>query len=436
MTEPLTRNVLLDSYNSSGKPRDQWLVGAEFERHLLRPDGTPLPYSGERGVRWLLETLSAHPDWTVQREGEHPIALQGHTASVTLEPGAQFELSGSADGALSAIDREARAFTRDVAEALAGSGVRQIGLGYTPFADIDAIEWVPKGRYVVMRDHLGATGKLAHHMMKGTAAVQATYDYADEAGCAQKVRLATALAPLTTAMFANSPWKKGRPTGWVSVRGHIWTQTDPARTGLPSAASAFSFERWVDYLLDVPMMFRRDPNGAWASARGQTFRQWMDSATEPAPGWDDWELHLTSVFPEIRVKHTIEVRGADCVNVPLAMSFVALFKGLFYCELALDGATALAEEFAATSTSDERFAAACRDGLKAVHADRTLANWAEQLLDLADGALERCAPGDRVWLKPLIAQVETGESPGHTLLRKVGQQPTPQALMDATEIRA
>ncbi len=433
MNTKLTRDGLVSSYLRSGRPRERWLVGAEFERHLLRSDGTPLPYPGTPGVRWLLERL-AENGGELYFEGDHPIALLRESASVTLEPGGQFELSGSAGGALISVADEAAAFVREVDDLLAGSGVYQVALGYSPYAPIAEIGWVPKGRYAVMREHLGATGPLAHNMMKGTAAVQATYDYADEADCARKVGLATRLGPLTTAMFANSPWVEGRPSGFMSFRGHVWTQTDPSRTGLPDAAEQFTFERWVDYLLQVPMMFKKDASGAWQFARGQTFAEWMADPGDAPPDQAAWDLHLTSVFPEVRVKHTIEVRGADCVPLPLAMSFVSLFKGLFYCELALEQATALAERFASHGTKAERFDIACRDGLEGSLGGRRLADWAEELLDLADAALRRCAPDDRPWLRPLMAQVETGESPARTLLRHLGDAPDPEKLVAATHI--
>ena len=435
MTDELTRDALLAAYERSGRPRDQWLVGAEFERHLLhRGTGAPLPYEGEHGVRWLLEQLEARGHGTIVREGEYPIALQRKTSSVTLEPGGQFELSGSAGGALHSIMGEARHFSEEVAELLDESGVEQIAIGYTPYAKVEDIPWVPKGRYRVMREHLGRTGALAHDMKKATAAVQATYDYADEADCARKVRLASRLAPLVTAMFANSPYRHGKASGYMSFRGHVWTQTDPARTGLPEAAERFSYEAWLDYLVDVPMIFKKDEAGDWQPAHGATFRDWMVSTTERRPTWKDWELHLTSVFPEVRVKHTIEVRGADCVPLPLAMSFVSLFKGLFYCEIALVGATELSERFAAEGDRMARFDVACREGLRGTVSGRPLVSWAEELLDLADAALQRCAPEDRPWLRPLIRQVESGMSPARRLLERLGPEPAVGDLLAATHV--
>ncbi len=426
---PLSRDSLVALYQTFGRPHDEWLIGAELERHLLHPDGTPLPYFGEPGVKWLLDRI-AERDWTVHREGDNPIHLEKNGTHITLEPGGQFELSGKPFDNIQDVADETVAFSRLVTEVLEGTGVRQVAVGYTPFADIEAIPWVPKGRYVVMRKHLKETGALAHHMMKGTAAVQASYDFSTEADAAAKVGLSTRLGPLITAMFANSPLVRGKPSGWMSWRGHAWTQTDPRRTGFPAAAENFTFEEWVDYLLQVPMMFRQDAVGNWSSANGQTFSEWIDSG-DPPPNMADWELHLTSVFPEVRIKKTIEVRGADCVPLPLAMSFVALFKGLFYCSLATGEATDLSLKFAASGTKAERFEEACRHGLEGQVGGRSLASWAEDLVRCADESLGRCAPDDRKWLKPLMAQVETGVSPARTLLRRAEEIGVHQAVFES-----
>jgi glutamate--cysteine ligase len=423
----LTRDQLVDSYFSSGRPRDSWLVGAEFERHLLRADGRPLPYPGEPGVKWLMDRLQPN-GWAPYVEEGSLIALTRANASVTLEPGGQFELSGAPWKTVNEVEAEAVAFAREVDAALDGTGVRQIALGFTPFAPIPEVGWVPKGRYVVMREYLAETGALAHHMMKGTAAVQATYDYADEADCARKVRVATLLGPLTTGTFANSPYAEGRSTGFASWRGHIWTATDPARTGFPAAAERFSFERWVDWLLQVPMMFYKQ-GGHWQPARGRTFADWMED--EHGPTWEDWELHLTSVFPEVRIKRTIEVRGADCVPMPLAIAFAALWKGLLYDDRALDRATELAERFAAAGTQRERFEIACRDGLEGEIGGRRLSAWASEVVELAYGAL---APEEAVKLDPLARQIATGRSPGRALLERLGETPSPAAILEAARL--
>jgi len=428
----LTREKLVASLRDSGKPRRDWLVGAEFERHLLLPDGRPLPYDGRPGVAALLAAFAAR-DWSPLREGSHTIALHRGRANITLEPGGQLELSGAPGRTVAEVEREARQFAVDVDE-LAGPEVHQIALGYTPYAPIEEIGWVPKGRYAVMREYLHQTGELAHHMMKGTCAVQATFDYAGEEDCARKVHLATLLGPLTTAIFANSPWKEGRPTGFQSFRGHIWTRTDPARTGFPAAAESFTFEAWVDWLLQVPMMFTRDVAGGWRPAHGRTFADWMADSDGHGPGMRDWDLHLTSVFPEVRVKNTIEVRGADCVPLPLATSFVALFTGLLYDDGTLEVATELAERFASHGTKVDRFEEACRRGLEGAVGSRRLAEWAAELVDLADRGLERREPDDRRWLAPLRELVAHGESPARLLLRKLGETPDPHRLFAACRV--
>lgn len=422
----VTREGLLEAFSSYGRAQEEWLVGAEFERHLFDGTGAPLPYSGKPGVEWLLKCFE-RDGWSPHYEGEHLIALNRGIANITLEPGGQFELSGAPHEDLQDIRDEAREFVQAIDAYAEHEDLHQGAIGFTPFAAIPEIGWVPKGRYVLMRSHLARTGALAHHMMKGTCAVQASYDFSDEEGAARKVQLSTLLGPLTTAMFANSPYKEGRFCGYMTWRGHAWTQTDPSRTGFPEAAVDFTFERWIDYLLDVPMMFKQGPNGEWLSTEGQTFRSWLGS--DRPPTWADWDLHMTSVFPEVRIKKQIEVRGADCVSLDLSMAFVALFKGIFYCQKGLDEATELALKFAEQGTRAERFDAACREGLEAQLGHRRLADWASELTAIATSSLQRCSPRDVHWLAPLAEQVELGQSPGRSLLGVLGPEPQPKDLL-------
>ncbi|HMV69860.1 MAG TPA: glutamate-cysteine ligase family protein, partial [Myxococcota bacterium] len=290
MTEELTRDALIEAYAGYGRPRERWLVGAELERHVLGTDGWPAPYFGPHGIRWLLEQLQAQ-GWEPKYEGDNPIALLRDGASVTLEPGGQLELSGRPHTSLLDLRDEAVTFAQDVAALLEPTPYRQVNLGFTPFARVADIGWVPKGRYAIMREHMARSGSHGHHMMKGTCATQASYDFSDEADCRAKVGLAIRTAPLVAAMFANSPLTEGELNGWRTFRGYIWTQTDPARTGFPEAATSFSFERWVDYLLDTPMMFTR-ADGVWRAAEGLTFRRWMShgDADGRRPSWSDWDL--------------------------------------------------------------------------------------------------------------------------------------------------
>lgn len=425
----LTRDALLSTFASYGRPRDQWLVGAEFERHLLHADGTPATYGEPGGIRHMLERFVAR-GWEPIHEGDNLIAAHQDGAYITLEPGCQWELSGRPFRRVVDVMAESEAFnaaTREVLEE-AGQGVTQAFVGFTPWARIPEVPWVPKGRYVQMREHLIKVGDLAHHMMKGTAAVQVSFDFLDEEDCADKMKLAGQLAPLTTALFANSPWSEGGASGFMSWRGHIWTRTDPSRTGIPTDRG-FTYEAWIDYLLDVPMMFIKR-GGRYISGRGASFRTWMEKGLDgDFPDWDDWELHMTSVFPEVRVKRQIEVRGADCVGPALAGAFIAMWEGLFYCNATLQDALVLADAFAAGGTKEERFDQACRFGLKGTISGRPIVDWARDVVSLAGRALDSCAPADRALLTPIEEQVERGVSPARELIARFGENPLPDQTL-------
>ncbi|NOY24888.1 MAG: glutamate--cysteine ligase, partial [Oligoflexia bacterium] len=392
----------------------------------------PVGYFEPDGIRWVLEQLAGMGSWDVEYEGENPVALWRDGASITLEPGGQVELSGAPHRSLTGLADEMRNNRRDMLALVEGHDLRWIACGLSPIADVDEIGWVPKGRYEVMRRYLPTYGDLAHTMMKGTTSVQANFDYADEADCALKVAMATGLAPLATALFANSPLYKNQDTGFKSYRAHIWTRTDPARTGFPQALhQGYSHAAWVDYLLDVPMMFYK-ADGAWRSAQGRTFREYMDRGLDGHfPSEDDWVLHQTSVFPEVRVKRTIEIRGADCVDHSLALSFCALFTGLMYCPTALDEATALAADLSRHGTHASRFAVAARSGLDGQVGGRSLGAWAQDLGAIAERGLGRCLPDDLYLLTPLLHRIESGRCPADDLLDAWRIDPSPSAVIEA-----
>lgn len=432
----LTRTAILETFATYGRPRDSWLVGAEFERHLLTPRGRPLTYDEPQGIRWMIESLGRQ-GWTVHFEKDKPIAARRDDGAwLTLEPGCQWELSGAPHKTVQQVLTEAQGFNRLTTDLLeqAGGETRQVYLGFTPHAQIADIPWVPKGRYVQMREFLIKVGDLAHHMMKGTAAVQVSFDFLDEEDCARKMKLAGNLAPLTTALLANSPYARGRPSGFMSWRGHIWTRTDPARTGIPDDR-AFSYEAWIDYLLDVPMMFVKDGKD-YVSGRGRSFRSWMEAGFDGRfPTWDDWDLHLTQVFPEVRVKKQIEIRGADCVPLPLAVAFCAMWQGMFYCNATLRDSLQLADEFVEHGNKEDRFQEACTHGLQGMVSGRPLADWARDVVHLAGRALDSCAPHDRPLLEPLEALVADGRSPARQLLDTLGENPNISSLIQAAAHR-
>jgi len=430
--EHLTRDGLIERFGTYGCPRSAWRVGGEFERAVVRPDGRPVGYDEPDGIRWILSQLAERGGWETVTEADKPIALLRDGASITLEPGGQVELSGAPHDGLDALGAEMRTNRRELKEITAGKDLVWIACGLSPVTPISDIHWMPKGRYELMRAYLPQRGDLAHYMMKGTCSVQANYDFVDETDCARKVRLCAGLSPLTTAIFANSPLLENKPTGFKSYRGHIWTRTDPDRTGFPPGLRAdFSFERWVDYLLQTPMLFRKTDLG-WADAHGQSFGTWLTKGIDGTyPTWADWELHQTSVFPEVRIKRTIEVRGADCVDPGLALAFCALFTGLLYCNIALDEALELVSEIERHGTRDERFEIACKEGLEGMVGGRTLADWASDLGDIADRGISNCLPADRPKINPLLENIEAGQSPADILLKAWHADPSPEAVIAA-----
>lgn len=432
MSDRLTSSALLDTFRGYGTPRARWRVGGEFERALVRPDGGAVRYFDEDGIRWVVERYAEATGWKVKREGDNPIELRApdEIGNLSLEPGGQVELSGSPHTRLSALAEEVRADRALLHKIVAGKDSRWISCGLTPYARIADIPFVPKGRYAVMQEYLPAHGPLAHWMMKGTCSVQANFDYADEEDCARKFRVALDLAPLNTAIFANSPLSEGKPTGYASYRAHIWTRTDPDRTGFPPAVRAgYSHDRWVDYLLDTPMMFYLR-EGRWTPANGTTFRTWMERGIDGAyPGPEDWILHQTSVFPEVRVKRVIEIRGADAVDVDLAIAFCALWTGLLYG--ALDQAEDVARRFAATfGAPEEKHDAAALGGMDATFGRGTGAEWARSLVEVARHGLQAIGEQDAL-LDPLAARVESGRSPFRDVLDAYDRDPSPASVLAA-----
>jgi glutamate--cysteine ligase len=432
--ERLTAESLLQAFQGYGRPRDQFLIGGEFERAVVRPDGAPVFYSDPDGIQWILEQIKARQEgWRGVYEGEQIIALvRPNGANITLEPGGQVELSGAPHPTLQAVAAELQE-NRELLLELARESKGQLvwtACGLTPIAPIASIGWMPKGRYVIMREYLPQQGDLAHWMMKGTSSVQANYDFMDEADCARKVRLCAGLAPLTTALFANSPLSENKPTGFMSTRGHVWTRTDPDRTGFPPGLrSDYTHTRWVEYLLDVPMMFYKRGT-AWVPAEGRTFRQYMDQGFEGHfPSWSDWDLHQTSVFPEVRIKRTIEVRGADCVDHELAMAFCALFTGLLYCDQALDAGLALVDDIERHGTRDSRLAAACKHALAGEVDGARIGDWARELGQIARTGMHNCMPAEVGYLDSLMERIESGRCPAVDILDAWETDPSPAAVV-------
>lgn len=430
MPARLTVDDLVASYHAFEVPRERWLIGGEYERAVVRGDGRAVGYHDPDGIRWILGQLNERLHWKEKREGEFPVELAGEGASITLEPGGQVELSGAPFRRLADLAAEVRRNRDLLLDLSKGHDLHWTACGLTPFAPIADIAFVPKGRYAMMGDFLPEYGDLAHWMMKGTCCVQVNLDFDSEEDCARKFHTSLNLAPLNVALFANSPLAEGRNTGWMSYRGHIWSRVDPRRTGFPAQVrDGYTHRGWVNYLLDAPMMFYQRA-GHWLPSGNRTFREWMEVGIDGQfPTADDWSLHLTSVFPEIRVKRTIEIRSADAVNVELAIAFCALWTGLLYG--ALRESEALAAAFAASGaafTREEGFAHAARVGLEGEWGDRTLTAYAQDLLSLARKGLRTIGEDDSL-LDPLDAVVATGRSPGAALLDAFRADPSPKNVL-------
>jgi glutamate--cysteine ligase len=338
LSEPVTgADQLVAFLRAAEKPHAAWRVGVEHEKLGLRGQQEPLPYEGEGGIRALLEGLARESGsaWRTHREDGNPIALLGEGSSVTLEPGGQLELSGAPFARLRDADAEARRHLDEVRRYSAPRGIRWLAAGYRPFGAREEMPWMPKLRYQAMRRSLGPQGRLALDMMLMTATVQANLDWSDEADLAAKVCAATSASPAVTAIFANSPFQSGRPSGLLDFRYQVWRETDPSRCGLlPIMASLdFSYLKYVEWALDVPLLFVRH-EGQYLDARSQTFRQWMQreeaAGLRGPPTMLNWSEHLTTLFPEVRVKSVLELRGADAVPMPLLFALPAIWVGLLY----------------------------------------------------------------------------------------------------------
>jgi len=446
--EPIRRrDDLLLPFVQACKPREQWRIGPEMEKFgVFEENGLPIPYSGPRSVLRVLEHLASTHGWAAEREVKDGpiIALVRAGASVTLEPGGQLELSGAQSENVHEVCAELRIHLREIGAVSRSLHLRWLGTGFHPFAKREDFDWVPKQRYRIMRDYLPKRGGHAIDMMLRTCTVQVNLDYASEADAMRKMHVALALAPTTTAMFANSPWKEGRPNGGMTYRGRVWLDVDPDRTGLlPMLWSRGSrFDDLVEWALDVPMFLFKRRERAIANT-GQTFRSFMADGFEGERATlEDWRLHLNTLFPEVRLKRTIEIRGADVQTTDMACALPALWTGVLYDEQALAETEALVEGW----THDEVAASrenVWRDGLRASFRGGTIAPIAERLLTIAEGGLARrgivdkaSGKDERVHLARLRKLVERGQCPADAVLEGLDREKDPaRAFMDRVSFK-
>jgi glutamate--cysteine ligase len=358
------RNDLVAYLAAGEKPREAWRIGTEHEKFgFYTDDLTPPPFDGDRpGIRQLLETLATRFGWDVAREGDTPVALTKGMANITLEPAGQLELSGAPLLSVHETCDEVTEHLREVRSVAEELGIGFLGMGFQPKWRRDQMPWMPKGRYKIMREYMPKVGSLGLDMMTRTCTVQVNLDFATEADMVKKFRVGLALQPIATALFANSPFTEGKPNGYKSFRSHVWTDTDADRTGMLDFVfeDGFGYERYVDYILDVPMYFSyRD--GKYVDLSGQDFKKFMRGELAALPGekanMKDWADHLTTAFPEVRLKQYLEMRGADTSTWNSLCALPAFWVGLLYDDVALDAAWDLVKDF----TKAERHA--LRDGV-------------------------------------------------------------------------
>ncbi|OWK32091.1 glutamate--cysteine ligase [Sphingomonas mucosissima] len=422
-----SRDQLIASFAGGEKPRERWRIGTEHEKFVYSRDDHHAPSWDEAGgIRALLIELQQH-GWKPVEEGGNLIALTGADGSVSLEPAGQFELSGAPLENLHQTCAETGRHLDQVKAAGEKLGIGFLGLGMWPDKTRAELPIMPKGRYGIMLRHMPRVGSMGLDMMLRTCTIQVNLDYASEADMAQKFRVGLALQPLATALFANSPFTEGKPNGYLSYRSHIWSDTDPARTGmLPFVfEDGFGYERYTDYMLDVPMYFVYR-NGQYIDAAGLSFRDFLTGELSVLPGerptLDDWTDHLSTAFPEVRLKTFLEMRGADGGPWNRICALPAFWVGLLYDQGALDAAWSLVKHW----TIDER--QALRDAVPKLGLDApvpgrgTLRDIAGEVLDIANAGLAARArlnsSGDNEtgFLDPLREIVRTGKVPAEQLL--------------------
>jgi glutamate--cysteine ligase len=420
---PIENRAQLVNYFAEGvKPRAEWRIGTEHEKFpFLKSSLKPVPYDGKSSIKALLEGLTRF-GWQPVFEGDNIIALSdpNSLANISLEPGGQFELSGAPLKTVGETCGEISEHLRQVKIVGDELGIGFLGLGASPLWTRAETPVMPKGRYAIMAPYMDKVGTMGRDMMFRTCTVQVNLDYASEADMVQKLRVSIALQPLATALFANSPFLEGKPNGYLSYRSHVWTDTDSARAGmLPFVFDkGFGFERYVDYALDVPMYFILR-NGKFLNTAGESFRSYLAGRLPQLPGeiptMKDWSDHLTTIFPEVRLKRYLEMRGSDVGLANKLCAQPALWAGLLYDQGALDAAYDLVKN----STAEQRQKLrndVPKLGLKAEFMGRELQNLAKEVLAIAHQGLKARGFGEDAFLDVLDHEAQSGRTAADELL--------------------
>jgi glutamate--cysteine ligase len=402
---------LAEWFEQGAKPQADWRIGTEHEKFGFRRDTLATPPYAPDGIRAILEGLLAK-GWAPILDNGNPIGLKRGGASVSLEPAGQLELSGDAVADLHQTRVELGQHLREVHEVSGPMGIGFAGLGFHPTATREAMPWMPKGRYAIMRAYMPKVGRLGLDMMTRTCTVQVNLDFGSEADMVEKMRVSLALQPVATALFANSPFAEGKPNGFRSLRAHVWTDTDPDRTGIPAVVfeDGFGFERFAQYVLDVPMYFVMR-EGKWLDAAGASFRAFMDGRLNALPGeratMGDFADHVTTVFTDVRLKRYIEMRGAAAGDAAMLLAQPALWVGLLYDGAARRAAAALVRVLTVEEMRALREAVP-RQALNATIRGRSVREVARDALAIARDGLKARGLGEELYLAPLDEIVESG----------------------------
>jgi glutamate--cysteine ligase len=438
MSIPQSGGGLIESYDDlvnyfaeGNKPKQDWKIGTEHEKFGYCKDTLrPIPYDGDRSIKAILEGLQDRYQWNPVFEGEYLIGLTKDGANVSLEPGGQLELSGAPLDNIHQTCDEVHVHLREVQSVADEIGAKFIGLGAAPHWTHDDMPLMPKGRYKLMDAYMGTVGTSGTQMMRRTCTVQVNLDFASEADMVQKFRVALALQPVATALFANSPFFEGKLNGHKSWRSQIWRHLDDSRTGmLPFVfEDGMSFERYADYALDVPMYFvYRD--GKYINALGMSFRDFLKGELPALPGekptLSDWADHLTTIFPEARIKQYMEMRGADGGPWRRLCALPAYWVGMMYDQSALDAAWDIAKDWTPEFREELRVAASV-DGLQAeVHGVKMMDLARETIAISETGLVARAREGagglvadETHFLNALKDSVESGQAPADELIEK------------------
>ena len=429
---PIESYDQLVNYLADGcKPKEDWRIGTEHEKFGYNKETLlPLPYEGDCSIRAMLEGLRDGHGWDPVEEGGKLIGLVKDGANISLEPGGQLELSGAPVETIHETCDEVNTHLREVRDVADRIGAGFIGLGAAPEWSHDQMDLMPKGRYKLMNEYMTKVGTMGRVMMRRTCTVQVNLDFGSEADMVQKLRVALALQPVATALFANSPFFEGKPNGHKSWRSRVWRDLDAARTGmLPWVfENGMGFERWVEYALDVPMYFvYRD--GKYIDALGQSFRDFLKGELPALPGeiptLSDWADHLTTAFPEARIKKFIEMRGADGGPWRRLCALPAFWVGLTYDQGALDAAWDLVKDWDAETREALRVAASV-GGLAAEAGGVKMHDLAREVLAISEvGLVARgragsggLVPDETHFLNALRESVESGKVPADELVEQ------------------